>query len=232
MSSGPVLRRAFPFPSALAAQCETCSKMTGPPPPLPTIFQPLFWLVREGWAYLLFWGNARCASQGRVKGLWWSLDGDAHRVTSNRTQPTAWRGSLWGWSLPVGHAWGLKTCSHAIVQCPGRTSMIMCSICKMFILWRDLKQTELIFTESCSQKNWPFFSQALLFPHSSSILLSKMLTRKLRMEPWGHSVFCRNYIQQQFWTIFSFFRSHFSQKLSRICTIVDSASNIPSLLET
>lgn len=164
--------------------------------PCPQFFSLCFDWLEKGDLYLLFWGNARCASQGRVKGLWWSLDCDAHRVTSNRTQPTAWRGSLWGWSLPVGHAWGLKTCSHAIVQCPGRTSMIMCSICKMFILWRDLKQTELIFTESCSQKNWPFFSQALLFPHSSSILLSKMLTRKLRMEPWGHSVFCRNYIQQ------------------------------------
>lgn len=59
--------------------------------------------------------------------------------------------SLQGWSLSVGHEWRLKTCSHAIVQYPGRTSMIIYSICKMFILWRDLKQTEPIFTENGSQ---------------------------------------------------------------------------------
>lgn len=31
--------------------------------------------------------------------------------------------SLEGWSVLAGHAWRLKTCSHAIIQHPGQTSM-------------------------------------------------------------------------------------------------------------
>lgn len=88
MSSGPVLRRVFPFPSALAAHCEMCSKMTGSFPA--PIFQALFWLVGAGWAYLLL-QDAPHRTGPRVSSEVWAvtLTESSPAAPFERTQPTA-----------------------------------------------------------------------------------------------------------------------------------------------
>lgn len=55
--------------------------------------------------------------------------------------------SLEGWSVLAGHAWRLKTCSHAIIQHPGQTSMLSLRLRVLFFWW-DLREIELIVMEA------------------------------------------------------------------------------------
>lgn len=142
-------------------------------------------------------GTARCATQDRPRGLEWSLGCDAHRVITNSAvgkQATNRVKSLFVRVVsPRRPCVALKdvfTCYQTVSR--------SCKYDNLF------NMQNVYFTEgpqtnwtNIYRERWPeksaFFPHALLLAHSSSILLSKMLTRKLmHMEPWGR--FHQNYI--------------------------------------